>query len=118
MARERHAPRKLTGRVVETITPATIRRPFANYSHGIVVPAGSRLLFASGQLGITADACPAFVEEQSSGAATTFELVGVNVNKDVATADIDATSDDGSGPSRLTVLLAREEGEWVITALQ
>ena len=55
MARERHAPRKLTERVVETITPATIRRPFANYSHGIVVPAGSRLLFASGQLGITAE---------------------------------------------------------------
>ena len=40
---------------METITPATIRRPFANYSHGIVVPAGSRLLFASGQLGITAE---------------------------------------------------------------
>jgi len=40
---------------LETITPATIRRPFANYSHGIVVPAGSRLLFASGQLGITAE---------------------------------------------------------------
>ena len=55
MARERHAARKLTQRVVETITPATIRRPFANYSHGIVVPAGSRLLFASGQLGITAE---------------------------------------------------------------
>jgi enamine deaminase RidA (YjgF/YER057c/UK114 family) len=40
---------------MEPITPATIRRPFANYSHGIVVPAGSRLLFASGQLGIGAD---------------------------------------------------------------
>ena len=35
------------------------------------------------QLGITAEACPAFVEEQSSGAATSFELVGVNVNDDV-----------------------------------
>jgi enamine deaminase RidA (YjgF/YER057c/UK114 family) len=40
---------------METITPAAIRAPFANYSHGIVVPAGSRLLFASGQLGMTAD---------------------------------------------------------------
>ena len=40
---------------MEPITPATVRRPFANYSHGIVVPAGSRLLFASGQLGITAE---------------------------------------------------------------
>ena len=70
------------------------------------------------QLGVTAEACPAFVEEQSSGAATSFELVGVNVNDDTATADIDATSEDGAGPSRLTVLLAREDGEWVITGLQ
>ncbi len=37
------------------ITPATIRPPFANYSHGIEVPAGHRLLFASGQLGIAPD---------------------------------------------------------------
>lgn len=70
------------------------------------------------QLGITAEACPAFVEEQSSGAATSFELAGVNVNGDTATADIDATTEDGAGPSRLTVLLAREDGEWVITGLQ
>jgi len=37
------------------ITPATIRPPFANYSHGMEVPAGHRLLFASGQLGIAPD---------------------------------------------------------------
>lgn len=72
------------------------------------------------QLGITAEACPAFVEEQSSGAATTFELVGVNIKGDAAFADIDATSEDGdgAGPSRLSVTLAREDGEWVITGLQ
>ena len=70
------------------------------------------------QLGITSEACPAFVEEQSSGAATSFELVGVNVNEDVATADIDATSEDGAGPSRLTITLAREDGDWEITGLQ
>jgi len=70
------------------------------------------------QLGVTPEACPAFVQEQSSGAATSFELVGVNVNGDTATADIDAMSEDGAGPSRLTVTLAREDGEWVITGLQ
>jgi enamine deaminase RidA (YjgF/YER057c/UK114 family) len=35
--------------------PPTIRRPFANYSHAVEVPAGARLVLASGQLGITAD---------------------------------------------------------------
>jgi enamine deaminase RidA (YjgF/YER057c/UK114 family) len=40
---------------VRSITPPTIRPPFANYSHGIEVPAGCRLLFVSGQLGITRD---------------------------------------------------------------
>ena len=70
------------------------------------------------QFGVTPEACPAFVQEQSSGAATSFELVGVNVNGDTATADIDAMSEDGAGPSRLTVTLAREDGEWEITGLQ
>ena len=37
------------------ITPADIRAPFARYSHGVVVEAGARLLFCSGQLGIAPD---------------------------------------------------------------
>ncbi|TVR10580.1 MAG: RidA family protein [Salinarimonadaceae bacterium] len=36
-------------------TPETIRAPFANYAHAVEVPPGARLLFASGQLGITGD---------------------------------------------------------------
>lgn len=41
------------------LNPPAIRPPFANYSHGIEVPAGARLVFASGQLGITpADEVP------------------------------------------------------------
>ena len=36
-------------------TPPTIRRPFAKYVHGVEVPAGSRLLFCSGQLAVTLD---------------------------------------------------------------
>lgn len=37
------------------ITPARIRAPFARYSHGVVVEAGARVLFCSGQLGIAPD---------------------------------------------------------------
>ena len=34
------------------LTPKSIRPPFARYSHGVEVPAGHRLVFCSGQLGI------------------------------------------------------------------
>lgn len=37
------------------LNPTGIHPPFASYSHGIVVDAGQRLVFCSGQLGITAD---------------------------------------------------------------
>ncbi|HWU17618.1 MAG TPA: RidA family protein [Devosia sp.] len=37
------------------LSPTQIHPPFAPYSHGIVVPAGQRLVFCSGQLGIGAD---------------------------------------------------------------
>ncbi|MEM9205288.1 MAG: RidA family protein [Pseudomonadota bacterium] len=47
-------------------TPSTIRPPFANYVHGVEVPAGARLLVCSGQLGIAPnDEIPAGVEEQT-----------------------------------------------------
>jgi len=36
-------------------TPDTIRRPFANYSHGVEVPSGARLVFTSGQLAVSVD---------------------------------------------------------------
>jgi enamine deaminase RidA (YjgF/YER057c/UK114 family) len=42
--------------IMRALTPATIRPPFANYSHAVEVPAGARLVFASGQLGIADDA--------------------------------------------------------------
>jgi len=37
------------------LVPAAIRPPFARYSHGIEVPAGARVVFCSGQLGIAPD---------------------------------------------------------------
>lgn len=38
------------------LTPASIHPPFAPYSHGIEVAPGARLVFCSGQLGISPDA--------------------------------------------------------------
>lgn len=37
------------------INPGTIRAPFAAYSHAVVVDAPKRMLFASGQLGVSPD---------------------------------------------------------------
>ena len=37
------------------LSPKSIRAPFARYSHGVEVPAGKRLVFCSGQLGIGAN---------------------------------------------------------------
>jgi enamine deaminase RidA (YjgF/YER057c/UK114 family) len=49
-----------------SLAPKTIRAPFARYSHGIEVPAGARLVFVSGQLGIDADdTIPEGVEAQA-----------------------------------------------------
>lgn len=48
------------------LVPAQIRTPFARYSHGVEIPAGSRLLVCSGQLGIGPDdAIPEGAEAQA-----------------------------------------------------
>ena len=40
---------------MRALTPSSLRRPFARYSHAIEVPAGRRLVVCAGQLGMTAD---------------------------------------------------------------
>ncbi|MEQ1770600.1 MAG: RidA family protein [Devosia sp.] len=37
------------------LSPTTIHPPFAPYSHGVEIPAGQKLVFCSGQLGIGQD---------------------------------------------------------------
>lgn len=64
------------------------------------------------QLG--AENCPAFVQEQSSGAETELELVEVRVSGDKATADLDSVSEQ-EGPARLSLQLQRTDDEWEIT---
>ena len=41
--------------MLRAVTPSSLRAPFARYSHGVEVPAGKRLVFCSGQLGIGPD---------------------------------------------------------------
>ena len=41
--------------MLKSLAPASIRPPFARYSHGVEVPAGKRLVLCSGQLGIGPD---------------------------------------------------------------
>lgn len=41
--------------MLKHLTPAGVRAPFAAYSHAVEVEAGSRLVFCSGQLGISPD---------------------------------------------------------------
>jgi hypothetical protein len=40
---------------MKTLVPDTIAPPFARYAHGVEVPAGCRLVFTSGQLGLARD---------------------------------------------------------------
>jgi enamine deaminase RidA (YjgF/YER057c/UK114 family) len=55
-------------------TPVSLHPPFAQYSHAIEVPAGMRLVFASGQLGITKDK---HIPEDAEGQAELcFKAIG------------------------------------------
>jgi 2-iminobutanoate/2-iminopropanoate deaminase len=65
------------------LNPADIRAPFARYSHAVEVPAGARLVFASGQLGIGPDeTVPPTVEGQA-------ELCFANIGVILAEAGMD-----------------------------
>jgi len=60
--------------MLKTHTPPALHPPFAAYSHGVEVPPGARLLFASGQLGITRDK---IVPEDAAGQADLcFQAIG------------------------------------------
>jgi 2-iminobutanoate/2-iminopropanoate deaminase len=64
-ARPRPMPPMTT--VLESLSPPSLHPPFARYAHGVAVPAGARLAFCSGQLGIAADgSVPTGAEEQAA----------------------------------------------------
>ena len=53
--------------MLDRLCPPTLHPPFARYAHGVAVPAGARLAFCSGQLGIAADGTvPEGAEEQAA----------------------------------------------------
>lgn len=59
--------------MLDRLDPPSIHPPFARYAHGVLVPAGARLAFCSGQLGVAPDgSVPPDVEAQ---AALCFEAV-------------------------------------------
>lgn len=73
------------------LNPMSVHPPFSSYSHGMLVPAGARLIFCSGQLGIAADGrVPADAGEQAQlcfdniaailaeGGATLADIVRIN----------------------------------------
>lgn len=68
---------------------------------------------------LAAENCPAFIEEQSSGAETSFELIRVEEDGDVATAVVKATAGEGVTPreAELQIGLEREDEEWRVAAL-
>lgn len=59
---------------MRAITPKDLPAPLANYSHGIEVPPGARLLFVAGQLGIGPDGNPP--EDAAAQADLCFEAIG------------------------------------------
>lgn len=64
-------------------TPASIRAPFARYSHGIEVPPGARLLVLSGQLGIAPN------EEIPEAVTAQTELCFKNIGAILESAGMD-----------------------------
>ncbi len=56
------------------MNPGAIRPPFARYSHGVEVPAGKRLVFCSGQLGIGPD--DSVPEDAGAQAELCFSNIG------------------------------------------
>jgi 2-iminobutanoate/2-iminopropanoate deaminase len=51
---------------VRSLQPESLHPPFARYAHGVETPAGARLIFCSGQLGVAKDgAVPQDVEGQA-----------------------------------------------------
>lgn len=68
--------------MLRPLNPASIRAPFARYSHGVEVPAGARLVFCSGQLGISAD------DQVPADADAQAELCFANLAAILAEADM------------------------------
>ncbi|MFC2252361.1 RidA family protein [Labrys portucalensis] len=73
--------------MLRAVTPSSLRAPFARYSHAMEVPAGARMLFCSGQLGIGPDeSIPEGAEAQARLIFKAIETILVETG--MALADI------------------------------
>ncbi len=57
----------------KTLNPASLPKPLASYSHGVVAPPGARFVFTSGQLGIGPDGL--IPDDFEAQAANCFEAI-------------------------------------------
>ena len=61
---------------MRALTPDTIAPPFARYAHGVEVPAGHRVIFTSGQLGLAEDGTiPAGAQAQAEVCFTNIDAI-------------------------------------------
>jgi enamine deaminase RidA (YjgF/YER057c/UK114 family) len=57
-----------------SFNPPSVRKPFGNYNHGLLAPAGASLLVTSGQLGIALD--DTIPEDVTAQAELCFQAIG------------------------------------------
>ena len=60
--------------MTKSINPPSVRKPFGNYNHGLLVPPGASLLVTSGQLGIALD--DSIPEGVTAQAELCFKAIG------------------------------------------
>lgn len=61
---------------MKELNPARIAPPFARYAHGVEVPAGTRLIFVSGQLGLASDgSVPETAEAQADICFSNIDVI-------------------------------------------
>ncbi|EJC75381.1 putative translation initiation inhibitor, yjgF family [Rhizobium leguminosarum bv. trifolii WSM2012] len=71
----------------KTFNPPSVRRPFGNYNHGLLVPPGASLLVTSGQLGIGLD--DEVPEEIGKQAELCFEAIkAILADAEMSFADV------------------------------
>lgn len=73
--------------MTKILNPPSVRRPFGNYNHGLIVPPGASLLVTSGQLGIAVD--DTVPEDVTAQAELCFEAIkAILEDADMSFADV------------------------------
>ncbi len=71
----------------QILNPGSVRRPFGDYNHGLLVPSNAKLLVTSGQLGIRLD--DSIPPDVTSQAEICFEAIKAILSEaDMSFADV------------------------------